>query len=66
MQVWPVENPPEDAIEAGVVGIKQSLIGHSICHEPHAKEEEEEEDVLHLYSKIVVWGFEFKHVSLHR
>ncbi len=48
VQVRPVENPAKDAIQARVVGVKQSLIGYSVCHEPHTKEEEEEEDILHL------------------
>lgn len=51
VQVRPVENPPEDAIQARVVRIKQSLIGYSVRHKPHSKEEEEEEDILHLNSK---------------
>lgn len=51
MQVRPVENPPEDVIKARVVGIKQSLIGYSVRHEPHPQEEEEEEDILHLNRK---------------
>lgn len=56
MQVRPVENPPEDAIEARVVGIKQSLVGYAIRHEPHPEEEEEEEDILHLDSKKELSG----------
>lgn len=56
VQVRPVENPPEDAIEARVVGIKQSLVGYAIRHEPHPKEEEEEEDILHLDSQKELSG----------
>lgn len=48
MQVWSVEHPAEDAIRTGVVGVKQSLIGHAVRRDPHAQEEEEEEDVFHL------------------
>lgn len=48
VQIRPVENPAEDAIEARVVRINQSLVGYSIRHEPHPQEEEEEENILHL------------------
>lgn len=51
VQIRPVENPAKDAIQARVVGVKQSLIGYSVCHEPHPQEEEEEEDILHLNRK---------------
>lgn len=48
VQIRPVENPTEDAIETRVVGIKQSLVGYPVRHEPHPQEEEEEENVFHL------------------
>ena len=48
VQVRPVENSAKDAIQARVIGVKQSLIGYPVRHEPHAEEEEEEENVLHL------------------
>lgn len=48
VQVRPVENPPEDAIQVRVIGVKQSLVGYSVGHLPHPQEEEEEEDILHL------------------
>lgn len=51
VQVRPVENTAEDAIQARVVGVNQSLVGYSVCHEPHPQEEEEEEDILHLNRK---------------
>lgn len=33
------------------MGVQQGLSGHTIGHEPHAQEEEEEEDILHLQGK---------------
>lgn len=51
VQVRSVENSAKNPIRNGIVGINQSLIGYSICNEPHAQEEEEEEDVLHLNQK---------------
>ena len=48
MEVGPVENPPEDTIRPGVVGVDQCLIGYAVRHKPHPQEKEEEEDVLYL------------------
>ena len=48
MEVGPVENPPEDTIRPGVVGVDQRLIGYAVRHKPHPQEKEEEEDVLYL------------------
>lgn len=48
LQVGPVEHAAEDPLQAAVVGVQQRLGGHAVGHEPHAQEEEEEEDVPHL------------------
>lgn len=48
LQVWSVEHSAKYPKRAGIVGVEQRLIGHSVGHEPHGQEEKEEENVFHL------------------
>lgn len=48
MQIRPVKHSAEYPVRPGIVLVEESLIGHSVGHEPHSQKKEEEEDVLHL------------------
>lgn len=51
VQVGAIQGSPEDPVNPGIVGMEQSLGGNAVCNEPNAQEEEEEENVLHLWSR---------------
>ena len=51
LQVGPVEDPAQDIREVTVLGPKEPLRGHPVGNQPHAKEEEEEEHILHLQKR---------------
>lgn len=51
LEVGPVEDAAQDAREVMILGPKEPLCGHPIGNQPHAEEEEEEEDILHLQER---------------
>lgn len=44
-----VDGPPEDPLHPPLVVDEDGLLGHPEGHDPHGQQEEEEEDVLHLW-----------------
>lgn len=65
VQIRPVQDSPKNAIRVCVVGVDQSLMGNSVCHEPHTQEEEEEEHILHLNETKLSCSF-CHHICKHK
>ncbi len=55
MEVWAVQCPAEDPVDARVIGVQKGLCRHSIRYQPHAQEEQEEEHVFDLWNNLKTW-----------
>lgn len=51
VEVGTVQGSAEHPVNPWVVWVKKSLGGNTVRNEPHTQEEEEEENVLHLFSR---------------
>ncbi len=52
MEVWAVQCPAEDPVDARVIGMQKGLCRHSIRYQPYAQEEQKEEHVFDLWNNL--------------